>query len=65
MSDFVRAHRKGILVAITAILVIFLAADQAKEISAGIGAILTVVVPNDEEAIKRVYHRKRRKRGSR
>lgn len=54
--DWLKAHRKGIIAAVSAVLVLFLDADTAKEISGVVGAILTVLVPNDEDAIHRIYH---------
>lgn len=52
------AHRKVILAAITAVLVIFVDDQTAQDITAGIGAVLVYLVPNDQAAVEAVYSRR-------
>lgn len=53
--DWIRAHRKLILAAITALLPQFVDGDTADAIVIAVGLLLTGGVPNDEVAIRRLY----------
>jgi hypothetical protein len=53
--DYINAHRKAIIAAIAAIVVIFVPDATPDMIAAIVGAILTAVVPNDQAAVERVY----------
>lgn len=55
--DWISAHRKVLLAAIAAVLVIFVDEQTAQDIVAGIGALLVFLVPNDQAAVQRIYHR--------
>lgn len=55
--DYIAAHRKALLTALTAVLVLFLDADVAQTIAAALGTLLVLVVPNDQAATQRVYHK--------
>lgn len=46
MRAWIAKRRKGIVAAVAAVLVLFLDAETAKEISAAVGAVLTYAVPN-------------------
>lgn len=58
MLDFIRAHRKGILAALTAVLVLVVDAETADKVVGAVGLVLTIVVPNDQDAIERVYRKR-------
>jgi len=53
--DWIRAHRKLILAAITALLPQFVDGDTADAIIIVLGLFLTGGIPNDEAAIARIY----------
>jgi hypothetical protein len=53
--DWIRAHRKLILAAITALLPQFLDGDTVDAIVIVVGLFLTGGIPNDETAIARLY----------
>lgn len=55
---YIRAHRKGILAALTAVLVLVVDQETADKLVAAAGVILTIVVPNDEVAVHRVYRKR-------
>lgn len=57
--DLIHAHRKAILTALTAVLIQVVDADTADWIVAVVGTILTLAVPNDEDAKARVYRNRR------
>jgi hypothetical protein len=54
--DWIKAHRKGLLAVITAVLVLFVDPETADQIIGAVGVLLTIVVPNDQGAIDRIYH---------
>lgn len=45
--DWVRAHRKGIVAAITAVLVLVVDSETADRVGAAVGALLVYLVPNE------------------
>ena len=55
--DWLNAHRKVIIAAIGALLVIFIDEQTAQAIIAAIDAVLVGLIPNDQAAIDRVYRR--------
>lgn len=55
--DYLQAHRKAIVAAIAAVLVLVVDQETADKIVGAVGVLLTLLVPNDEGAIQRVYHR--------
>ena len=55
--DWINAHRKVLIAAIGAILVIFIDEQTAQAIIAAVHAILVGLIPNDQVAIDRIYHR--------
>jgi hypothetical protein len=55
--DVIRAHRKLILAALTAILPQVVDGNTADAIIVAVGLILTGAIPNDEDAKRRVYRR--------
>jgi hypothetical protein len=57
--DLVAAHRKALLTALTAVLIQVVDADTADWIVATVGTILTLLVPNSEDAKRRVYRNHR------
>jgi hypothetical protein len=57
MLDLIRAHRKVILAALTVLLVQFVDSETADWITSAVGILLTGAVPNDRDAIERVYRR--------
>lgn len=57
MLDFIKAHRKTIVAAVAAVVVIFADDQTAQEVAAVVGTILGFLVPNDQDAIDRIYRR--------
>lgn len=57
LLDYVSAHRKAILTALTALLIQVVDADTVDWIVAAVGTLLTLLVPNNEDAKRRVYRR--------
>lgn len=55
--DWIRAHRKGLLAALTAVLVLVVDPATADKIIGGVGVLLTILIPNDPAAIDRLYRR--------
>lgn len=56
--SYIRAHRKALLAALGALLILFLPDEDAvKEIVAIVDAILVLAVPNDEYEKARIYGR--------
>ena len=55
LLDLIAAHRKAILTALTAVLIQVVDADTADWIVASVGTLLTLLVPNNEDAKRRVY----------
>lgn len=53
--DYIRAHRKAILAALTGVLVLVVEPATADEIVGVVGVILTWFVPNDQDAKRRIY----------
>lgn len=53
--DWIRAHRKLILAALTALLPQFVDGDTADAVVIAVGLLLTGGVPNDDAAIARIY----------
>jgi hypothetical protein len=45
--DWIRSHRKAIVAAIAAVLVLVVDSESADRIAAAAGAVLTYLVPND------------------
>ena len=58
MFDYISAHRKGLLAALTAVLVLIVDAETADKVVGAVGVLLTVLVPNDQAAVERVYRRR-------
>ncbi len=58
IKDWVAAHRKVLLPAISGLLILFIDQETVDIIIGGIGIVLTYLVPNDPAAVERVYHRK-------
>lgn len=56
---YVRAHRKAIIAAVTAIVVLIADAETADKVAGAVGLGLLIVVPNDQDAIRAVYHKGR------
>lgn len=56
MLDYVRAHRKALLAALTGVLILFVDAETADEVIGAVGIVLTWLVPNDQQAVQRLYH---------
>lgn len=59
MLDVIKAHRKGILAILTAVLVLVVDQETADKLVGAVGVLLTILVPNDEAAVERVYRKKR------
>lgn len=59
MLDLIRGHRKGILAVLTAVLVVVVDQETADTIVGAVGVLLTVLVPNDQDAVDRVYRKRR------
>jgi hypothetical protein len=59
LLDLLAAHRKALLAALTALLIQWVDADTADWIVAGVGIALTALVPNDEQATRRIYRKRR------
>lgn len=59
IRDYIAAHRKALLVALGAVLVLVVDAEIADKIVGAVTLALTLVVPNDQDAIDRVYRRSR------
>lgn len=53
--DWFNAHRKLIIVAITAVLAVFLDDQTAQEVAGAIGVVLAWLIPNDEAAVAALY----------
>jgi hypothetical protein len=56
--DYINAHRKAIIAAIGALLVIFVDDATAQTIAAALDAVLVLAVPNDQAAVERVYRKR-------
>ena len=57
ISTYIRAHRKALLAALSAVLILFLDSATTDEIVSGVGALLILVVPNDQAAVAAFYRR--------
>lgn len=57
IRDFIAAHRKAIIFAVAAIVVIFTDDNTAQEVAGIVGTVLGYLVPNDEMATKRIYRK--------
>lgn len=57
ISTYIRAHRKALLAALSAVLILFLDSATTDEIVSGVGALLILVVPNDQAAVAAIYRR--------
>ena len=57
ISTYIRAHRKALLAALSAVLILFLDSATTDEIVSGVGALLILVVPNDPAAVAQIYRR--------
>lgn len=55
IRDYVAAHRKALIVAAGAVLVLFVDPATADKIIGGLTVALTLLVPNDQAAVARVY----------
>ena len=55
--DWLNAHRKAIVFAVAAVVVIFTDDQTAQEVAGVVGTILGFLVPNDQEAVARIYKR--------
>jgi hypothetical protein len=58
VKDYINAHRKALIAAVVAVVIVVAPDADADMIAAIVGALLTLLVPNDQVAIQRVYHRK-------
>ncbi len=58
MLDYINAHRKAILAALGAVLVLIVDEETAQTVIAAVDALLVLLVPNDQGAVERVYHRR-------
>lgn len=59
LLDLIDAHRKVLFTALTAFLIQYVDNATADWIVTGVGIALTFLVPNDEEAKRRVYRKRR------
>jgi hypothetical protein len=57
--DWIRAHRKGLLAALTGVLLLVLDQESADKIAGAAGVLLILLVPNNQEAATRIYRRRR------
>lgn len=57
MKDWVNAHRKALLAAVGAIVIIFADDATVTEVTTVVETVLLWLVPNDQDAIDRIYHR--------
>jgi hypothetical protein len=55
--DWISAHRKALLAAIGAVAVLFVDDNTAQQIIAFVDAALVLLVPNDQDAVARIYYR--------
>lgn len=55
--DWLSAHRKAILAAVAAVLILVVDQETADIIVAVVGSLLTLLVPNDQQAVNRIYHK--------
>ena len=57
VSTYVRAHRKALLAALAAVLILFFPSATVDEIVSIVGAFLILIVPNDQAAVARIYRK--------
>ena len=57
MSTYIRAHRKALLAALAAVLILFFPSATVDEIVSIVGAFLVLIVPNDPAAVAKIYRR--------
>jgi len=57
VSTYVRAHRKALLAALAAVLILFFPSATVDEIVSIVGAFLVLVVPNDQAAVAAIYRK--------
>ena len=57
VSTYIRAHRKALLAALSAILILFFPSATVDEIVSIVGAVLVLIVPNDPAAVAKIYRR--------
>lgn len=55
IRDYIAAHRKALLAAVTAVAVLLFDSETAQIISGAVGTLLTLLVPNDPAAVGRIY----------
>lgn len=55
--DWINAHRKAILAAIGAVLVLVVDENTVQQVVGIVDAVLILLVPNDQAAIERIYRR--------
>jgi len=53
--DWIRAHRKALLAAVGAVAILVVDSSTTDHIVAIVDAVLVLLVPNDEDAIDRIY----------
>lgn len=53
--DWIAAHRKALLAALTAVLVLVVDQDTVDKIIGAVGVLSTWLIPNDEAAAARLY----------
>jgi hypothetical protein len=64
MLDYINAHRKAIVAVVAALAVFFFDATTVDELAAAVGAVLVLLVPNDQVAVEKVYGAKYALRGA-
>lgn len=57
ITTYIRAHRKALLAALSAVLILFLDSATTDEIVSGVGALLILIVPNDQAAVAAIYRK--------
>ena len=57
MSTYIRAHRKALLAALAAVLILFFPSATVDEVVSIVGAFLILIVPNDQAAVARIYRK--------
>lgn len=58
LRTYVAAHRKAILVLVSLLAVQLVDSETADWLTVVAGTLLTLIVPNDPEAIAKVYRRR-------
>lgn len=55
--DWIRAHWKGIIAVVSAVLVLVVDDNTAQEVIGALGVLGVILKANDQGAIDRIYHR--------